>query len=242
MSDKKNNINTDLLSGITVASPCAVDWDSMSGDERVRFCGQCTKHVYNLSEMSKKDAEDLIAKSEGKKTCIRYYLRKDGSIMTEDCPVGLRVVRNGLRKLSAAAAAFVSIIVSIVPTMAGTEKEDKTASDKASPKASEEPRRMMGEMVALPTESPNQPWMTSYKKNMVTKIMEKLPKDWKSDSPQVLVQMESNGKILNVFTTKCSTDQKVAANLNETIRAITFAAFPKETELKEATFRLTISK
>ena len=110
--------DSDILSRIGVASPCSVDWDSMTGDERTRFCQQCTKHVYNLSEMSKKEAEQLVLQSEGK-TCIRFYLRKDGTIMTEDCPVGLRLikagVKAGMRKVSVAVAAVASLLFSIFP-------------------------------------------------------------------------------------------------------------------------------
>ena len=55
-----------LLDNIEIAKPCPVSWDSMSGDERIRFCGDCKKHVYNISEMSKKEAERLILETEHK--------------------------------------------------------------------------------------------------------------------------------------------------------------------------------
>src|SRR5579862_5731482 len=35
-----------LLERVSVAAPCPADWESMTGDERSRFCGQCQKHVY----------------------------------------------------------------------------------------------------------------------------------------------------------------------------------------------------
>src|SRR6516162_8887116 len=37
---------------LRVASPCPADWNAMQGDDRVRFCGQCEKNVYNLSAMT----------------------------------------------------------------------------------------------------------------------------------------------------------------------------------------------
>lgn len=230
----ESKIDSDILSRVTVASPCSVDWDTMSGDERVRFCQQCTKHVYNLSEMSEKEAKKLVLESEGK-TCVRFYLRKDGSIMTEDCPVGLRVLRDGYRKLSTAAAALVSILLSVLPGFAGDEDKGKAESPVA-----KHPERTMGEMMVMPTETPNKPWMLEYKKAMVAKVVEKLPKNLKSDSPQFLVEMESSGKVLNVTTTKCSVDQSVASKIIETIRTTKFSEFPKETDLKNANFKLTI--
>lgn len=59
----------------------------MDGDQRVRFCQQCKLNVYNLSEMTKKDAEDLILEKEGK-LCVRFYKRLDGTVLTRDCPLG----------------------------------------------------------------------------------------------------------------------------------------------------------
>src|SRR5688572_11430868 len=75
---------SDPLSRVRVASPCPADWDKMIGDERVRFCGQCELNVYNLSAMTRTQAEDLIAGTE-RRLCIRYYRRKDGSILTRLC-------------------------------------------------------------------------------------------------------------------------------------------------------------
>ena len=41
--------------------------------------------------------------------CVRFYTRADGTVLTQDCPVGLRAVRVKLaRKLSYAAAVLVS--------------------------------------------------------------------------------------------------------------------------------------
>lgn len=95
------------LDQVRVAAPCNVDWDTMFGNERVRFCGRCQLNVYNLSEMSKLEAEQLIGRSEGR-LCVRYYQRNDGSILTQNCPVGLRAVK---RRVSLVARAIVSALV-----------------------------------------------------------------------------------------------------------------------------------
>ena len=80
------------------------------GDDRSRFCGQCNLNVYNLSSMTRAEAEDFIAKSEGR-VCIRYYRRKDGSIITQNCPVGLRALK---RRLSYVATAIVSALLTFI--------------------------------------------------------------------------------------------------------------------------------
>src|SRR4051794_35729115 len=54
-----------LLDAVSIASPCTASWDSMIGDERVRFCGSCQKNVYNLSAMVSDEAERLLAQHEG---------------------------------------------------------------------------------------------------------------------------------------------------------------------------------
>lgn len=98
-----------LLDGLTIASPCSVSWDSMKGDERVRACAQCRLNVYNLSEMSKPEAEKLILEKEGR-LCVRFFRRADGTILTKDCPVGLRAARLKLARLAASALALVAVI------------------------------------------------------------------------------------------------------------------------------------
>lgn len=92
------------LSKVRVASPCPADWDSMIGDERVRFCGQCELNVYNLSAMTKAQAKNLIVRTEGR-LCLRFYRRTDGSILTQDCPVGLRALKQRISRVRRAVAA-----------------------------------------------------------------------------------------------------------------------------------------
>src|ERR1044072_9206416 len=94
---------------VRVASPCNADWDQMIGNDRARFCGQCNLNVYNLSSMTKEEAELLIGRTEGR-LCVRYFRRRDGSVLTKDCPVGLRAVRRRMasviRGLNAAVLTF----------------------------------------------------------------------------------------------------------------------------------------
>jgi len=98
------------LNNVRVAAPCPADWDQMLGNNRSRFCGHCNLNVYNLSAMSRSEAEDFIARSEGR-VCIRYYRRKDGTIITENCPVGLRRLK---KRMSQIAAALMSAILTFL--------------------------------------------------------------------------------------------------------------------------------
>lgn len=100
---------TNPLDNIRVASPCPANWDQMPGDERKRFCSQCSLNVYNLSGMTRDEAENLLLTSEGR-VCIRFYRRADGTILTKDCPVGWQAVK---RRVSRAATAVVSLCAGI---------------------------------------------------------------------------------------------------------------------------------
>jgi Carboxypeptidase regulatory-like domain len=90
------------LERLYVASPCSADWDAMPGNNQVRFCNQCQLNVYNISAMTRKQAEELILQSEGR-LCTKLYRRSDGAIMTRDCPFGLVVVKRRIRRAASAA-------------------------------------------------------------------------------------------------------------------------------------------
>lgn len=102
--NKPNRVSLDV---IDIASPCPAAWDEMRGDDRVRYCGECRLNVYNLSEMSRTEAEAFVSQREGR-ACIRIYRRADGKTLTRDCPIGLRAVRRRLARMAAAIAAMLS--------------------------------------------------------------------------------------------------------------------------------------
>jgi hypothetical protein len=77
------------LSRVRVASPCKERWADMLGDDRVRVCAGCDRPVFNLSEMTRDQAEAVLA-TRGIKPCVRFYRRADGTVMTADCPTGER--------------------------------------------------------------------------------------------------------------------------------------------------------
>jgi hypothetical protein len=78
------------LEQIEIASPCSADWNEMTGSDQVRFCGSCQLNVYNLSAMTRQQAETLFQEKEGR-LCVRLYKRQDGTVITQDCPVGLKI-------------------------------------------------------------------------------------------------------------------------------------------------------
>jgi hypothetical protein len=101
----------DLLNSIKIASPCTADWESMTGDDRARFCGECRLNVYNLSSMSAEDAAALIREKEGH-LCVRMFRRADGTVITRDCPVGVRLIRIKAAKAAGRLAAAAMFLIS----------------------------------------------------------------------------------------------------------------------------------
>src|ERR1043165_48691 len=105
LDDAKARLRLPVLDNIRVASPCTADWTKMTGDERVRHCGDCKKNVYNISEMTRDEAEALIIEKEGS-LCMRYYQRTDGTILLKDCTIGVKRKRRRRLIVAGAAAAF----------------------------------------------------------------------------------------------------------------------------------------
>lgn len=112
------------LDQLRLATPCPKSWEQMKGDERVRFCDHCQLNVYNISEFSRVEAQALIAATEGR-LCGRLYRRADGAILTKDCPVGLRALRQRLAKR---VAAVFAIVAGLAPVTFGQQsKKDKAS-------------------------------------------------------------------------------------------------------------------
>jgi hypothetical protein len=171
------------LNNIKIASPCPANWDEMYGNDRKRFCGDCKLNVYNLSDMSRAEAENLITSSEGR-LCVRFYQRADGSVITRDCPVGWARVKQRARVLATAAFSLILSLFAGVfaasffgrqqdlgkfrwipfttPTpkyehlMGGVPAPTRTPKQTPTPKATPDGEKTMG-MIAIPPKEKEKP-------------------------------------------------------------------------------------
>jgi len=148
------------LDNIRVASPCSADWDEMYGDDRKRFCGDCKLNVYNLSGMTRDEAEALVINAEGR-LCVRYYKRADGSIITQDCPVGWAKVKQRARLYATAAASLLVALFTGVLFVSLFSRQSTVLGVLKAPFATPTPVRLMG-AVALPPQNKNTNSNTSY--------------------------------------------------------------------------------
>lgn len=106
-------VSLGILDQVSIASPCPMRWEDMSpidGGDRIRHCHQCDLHVYNFSNMSRQEAEALVLNKQGR-LCAGFFRRPDGTILTKDCPVGLRAARAKVAKAAARIAAAIALLV-----------------------------------------------------------------------------------------------------------------------------------
>jgi hypothetical protein len=88
------------------ASPCAARGDApLIGSGRERYCWRCGRDVYDIASLSPQDARAVLGLG-GAAPPPRLYVRDDGSVMTADCPVGMRR-RRVRRWLAASMWAFI---------------------------------------------------------------------------------------------------------------------------------------
>jgi hypothetical protein len=76
---------------IQIDVSCPASWGQMRGDERVRYCDGCRKLVFNLSAMTRTEAERVVCESAGR-LCVRFARTEDGKVQTLDYrpPAGRR--------------------------------------------------------------------------------------------------------------------------------------------------------
>ncbi|MBX9685442.1 MAG: energy transducer TonB [Candidatus Obscuribacterales bacterium] len=227
-----------------IATPCAMNWDELEGDERVRFCGGCQKNVYNCSELSSKELSDLIIQTEGK-FCGRIFRRQDGTIITDDCPLALRRVRNAARKTLKWAAAIASLLLANIPAFSQSPSSkaakpqqskktvimdsacSKTATPPAqTPKFNSIPGGAAGGLTAGPP--PDTPEQLLYKESMISQVN----KQWRelmpgTPGPFIRVGLNPEGKVNVVFLSVSSGSRSIDDKAISMVEKMKFPAPPK---------------
>jgi hypothetical protein len=97
-----------MIDNIRIASPCTADWEQMKGDDHVRHCDACNLNVYNLAAFTEVEIRALVANRKGR-LCGRIYQRRDGTVLTQNCPVGMRAVSRRISCVAGAVFAFLTV-------------------------------------------------------------------------------------------------------------------------------------
>ncbi len=142
-----------LVQQVRIASPCPERWEDMRGDDKRRFCGRCELHVHNLSAMTAREIETLLRTSTGR-ICGRLYRRPDGTVLTQNCPVGLASVRRTLGRSAARIAALLLLILGPLTFgwlgMSRDTRGDGTVSPVAQPPGQTLTPPIAGELILAP--------------------------------------------------------------------------------------------
>ncbi len=145
---------TSPLNYIKIASPCQADWNEMYGDERKRFCGDCKLNVYNLSGMTKDEAEALVMNAEGR-LCVRFYKRADGSVITADCPVGWAKIKQRTKLYATAVASLLMALFTGVLFVSFFTKQKPLMGDLRIPFTTPTPEQHTMGAIAAPPRNTN---------------------------------------------------------------------------------------
>ena len=93
---------------LVVPKPCHAEWSAMSGDERKRFCGECGKHVYNLSAMTASEAQKFADETQGRE-CVAYVRTEDGLMQSPN------FIERLILRIVGWKPAFATALVAILP-------------------------------------------------------------------------------------------------------------------------------
>jgi hypothetical protein len=158
------------LPNVRVASPCKQRWDDMVGDARVRVCNGCERPVFNLSEMTRDDAEAVLA-TRGVTPCVRFYRRTDGTVMTADCPTGAGARRSRRLAVVAAGTTLMSASAAMADPAPGSEDPPPTQAEAEPPVLVKREQVELAPLAEDPCAVP-----TSYTVTMGIMISEPAPK------------------------------------------------------------------
>ena len=114
-----------------IAAPCHVKWEDMTGDDKQRFCGDCKLNVLNAEAMTDDEVRQALLKAQnGERVCMQIYKRADGTILTQNCPQGIKLLRERARQAAAWFAGALSMLLSTAVSAAPGTKSDTTNKSK----------------------------------------------------------------------------------------------------------------
>lgn len=117
---KPNN----LAQEFRIKEPCPMNWEDMNGDDKKRFCSQCSLHVHNLSAMNDGEIDRLRKKSGG--LCVGYYQDPENHNSILKLPSKENDVQRNLPYVSQLKRIVLSIVASIFPfVLASCNAEEK---------------------------------------------------------------------------------------------------------------------
>lgn len=134
------------LDRVRVQTPCDATWEQMTGNDTVRFCEHCSKDVHDLSALTRRDAELLVLKSNGR-LCVRYRRASDSNrIITKEQPA-LQTLHKITRRAAPFAAGAFSAAVLIATSNISVRAQTQSS----------EPNVFVPDTTAVVMQEPTQP-------------------------------------------------------------------------------------
>jgi hypothetical protein len=65
---------------VGIERSCPENWAQMQPGPTSRFCERCTKHVHDLSAMTRAQAREVLSRREQEDLCVRYLRDEQGRI------------------------------------------------------------------------------------------------------------------------------------------------------------------
>lgn len=71
---------------VGIATPCTLDWKTMTPRDAGRFCAECKTVVRDLSLLTEREARALLATPRTETLCVRLLHDRDGQVIFADTP------------------------------------------------------------------------------------------------------------------------------------------------------------
>lgn len=120
---------------LRVNSPCEVDWDSMVGNEEVRFCTHCEKNVHDISALTRKDAMRFVRANSGG-VCVRFYTAPSGRTLHANEGKLHRITRRASKAAAGAFSVAIALSSTALAQPNGSTDVEKAAAARVMPRTS----------------------------------------------------------------------------------------------------------
>jgi hypothetical protein len=233
------------LDNLQIAAPSDVGWESMTGDERTRICALCNKNVYNISQMSKKEANEFLYLT-NHNACVSFFQRIDGTIITDNCPRGLKKLRDRYRKIAASISSLLALAYSFLLSATAAEPianindESKAGEKSATKRLGGKPvaQSIRGEPLApmsmggAPIPNQTEPAsMANYRQYIKNSLIEAMPKNVDFGDAAISLAIDKQGKIVELRFIKHSPKMPTDKLILSAIEGIKFKPMPKDNNL-----------
>ncbi len=116
----------------------------------------------NIENHTRDEAAALVRRAEGgERVCMRFYRRADGTVLTADCPVGVRSARRRALALAGRAAAVLLVALGTLAGSSGCSRSSRARQRQPEPLKSiinwidpPAPQRLMGDVACPPPPRP----------------------------------------------------------------------------------------